>query len=330
MALSRRTPIERAERALRKRDLVTTREGWVVDLAAGDRIAAVDQLVALGATPDGVAVALDDDLDDVRAAGVLGLARLDAAAAAERCATHAPAWPVERFPRARSEAWRVVREQGEPRTGVRLAAALRVAGVAPDFADALRALDEALGHDEAARDEALTAALDDLERNGSGTDSVAWELVARLGRWDPALLEGRLTRDPGGASVAAALGVIGSLSSVAPLAAVLAANRPGAIRSAAVRALGQVGGRDAAAALAVHVDDPDPDVRRAVLAALAPLTAAFGPAAPGLPALPAPSSANGHAPDDAEEAIVDAEPVDDEVAGAVAELDAIAEPELEP
>lgn len=269
----RRDPRARALADLRARDIVETREGWLVDLAAERRLAAVTTLAEDPGSDvhDALLVLLDDPLDEVRAAAVRALGGRGSDAGARACARNAPTWDRERFREATEAAWELLEHGTADDLAETLAASLlsraATAPVAPGPADALAAL--VAGRPERA-DAALAVVVPRLGDRDPRIAARATALAARLGAGHEHDLLDALGDDGRVANAATALGALGSLDSVAPLGQVLLSRRPAPGRAAAARALGEIGGHDAVYLLRCAIDDPEPDVRRAVAAALTP------------------------------------------------------------
>lgn len=275
----RRDPRTRALADLRARDVVPTREGWLVDLAADRRLAAVG---AVADDPgddvhDALLALLADPLDEVRAAAIRALGARASAAGAQACARDAASWDPERFPQARAAAWDELEHAEAEDVPELLAASIvsraAVGPIAPGPADALAGLVK--GHPERA-DAALDVVLPRLGDRDPAVAARAARLAAMLGAGHQSHLVVALRDDARAPQAALALGQVGDLASVAPLAELLCSDRSPAGRAAAARALGDIGGRDAVRALRSAADDPDVTVRRSAAAALAPLAAAFG------------------------------------------------------
>lgn len=260
-------------RRLRRRDVVTTREGWIVDLAGPVRIEAVRALADDAAPPVEAALIdmLADPLDEVRAEAVRALRAQASSAGAERCATVAPGWDPRRYAASREQAWALLTELAAPGIAVPLASSLLMSEHSPTVdARAQRALDDATADDEALR-QALERALRCLEHDDPGVVARAREITFALGRRSPDTVAAALADDPCAPAAVAALGEIGDLRFIPDVAALLSPSRPPSVRAAAATALGKLGGHGAARLLVSTVDDPDPRVRRAVTEALAPL-----------------------------------------------------------
>ncbi|MFA9269502.1 MAG: HEAT repeat domain-containing protein [Baekduiaceae bacterium] len=269
-----RDPRRRELRRLRHRDVVTTREGWVVDLAGAVRVEAIRALASDTSeeVERALVSALADPLDEVRAAAVAALEAQGSVAGASQCAAAAPGWDPRRFPVSRERAWHYVATCGGPEDVVPLVAGLLASDASAHIdPPALRAIDRALGADEEQAAEALTRAVRCLDHGDAGVVSRAVELAVHLGPREPQTVV-RALRDDARAPVAAAvLGEIGDLSHTPELAELLDESRPTPVRAAAATALGKVGGHRAARLLSGLADDPDPTVRRAATVALAPL-----------------------------------------------------------
>lgn len=348
-----RDPRTRLLADLRARDVVATREGLLIDLAADRRLQAV--AAAAGDPADDVHEALlallDDPLDDVRTAAVRELDRRGSVPAARVCARDAIAWDPARFVGAREAAWRLLERTEADGVAELLTAALLAPGggedISPAAVDALAGLARGRPDRAAAVFAVLTAHLGDEH---AAVAVRATQLAALLGDDHEDQLVAALDDDRQAPDAARALGHLGSLTAVEPLAELLRSGRPGPARAAAARALGAIGGHEAVGVLRSAVDDPDVGVRRAAVASLAPLAIAFaddvGEAAAyaRLPLVPLDGgrpaaephgngngNGNGHAPppepesDDAE--LDDLEP--DELADDLPAEDA-AEPEDEP
>jgi hypothetical protein len=264
----------RALRRLSQRDVITTREGWVVDLAGPQRIDAVRVLA-----PDesreverALVDALADPLDVVRAEVVLALHGRESAAGAQRCAAAAAGWDHQRYPLSRARAWAYLRDCAGPHDAGPLTGALLLAESAPAVDPvALDALEQALGGDADVRGGVLDHALGVLGDDDPAVVARARQISIRIAARDPAPVAAVLDDDRRAPVAARVLGEIGDLRSTTDLGALLSPARPVAVRAAGAAALGVLGGQRAARILAAHVDDPDPRVRRAATDALAPL-----------------------------------------------------------
>ncbi|UUY03513.1 HEAT repeat domain-containing protein [Svornostia abyssi] len=271
-------PTGRARRRLLRRvgkvDVVETTDGWLVDVEAPRRLAAVRTLAPVPGddVQEALLARLTDPMDDVRAAAVSALAERDCVRAAERCAVEAPGWDAEGFPAARAAAWALLADCGAAADAIPFTAALLATAhghaVDPATLDALDAL--VAGDPEVLRG-SLGRAAQALGDADAGVAARALELVSRLGARDPAPLTAALRDDRRAASAAAALGRIGDLSQTPALVALLEPHRPPAVRAAGAAALGELGGAAAARALIRVAEDPDPGVRRAATTSLSGL-----------------------------------------------------------
>ncbi len=275
--LLRRDPRARALADLRRRDVVPTREGWLVDLAADQRLHAIGLLV--DDEGDDVTRALlellDDPLDDVRAAAIRALGSRGSDAGARACAREAPAWEADRFAFAREAAWEVLAHAHADDIAELLAASLLSRAAVGPLDDAAAALAEVVARRADRAEAALAVVVPRLGDRDPVIAARAALLATTLGAGHEEHLVAALDDDARAAHAARALGELGSLASVAPLADLLRSGRPAPGRAAAAHALGAIGGQDATRVLRAAADDQDARVRRAVAESLAPLAGVF-------------------------------------------------------
>lgn len=277
-------------RKLHHRDVVATREGWLVDLAGPDRLAA---LRALAEDPspeveDALLDTLADPLDDVRAEAVRCMERRGSAAALDRCVAAAPGWDPARYPASRQAAWVYLGACGSTAQVDSFTSSLLLAAPLPHIDDAaIAALKAMIGDDHAASRLALERAASAFGHVDPDVVARATQLAGRFGAADPAPIVAALADDRCAVAACDAAGRIGDLKFCGRLAALLDAHRPTAVRAAAATALGALGGHEAAWHLQAVVDDEDPVVRRAATEALIPLAAIASSPAPPLSLPPA-------------------------------------------
>lgn len=277
-------------RKLRHRDVVSTREGWLVDLAGADRLAALRTL-AEDASPeveDALLDTLADPLDDVRAEAVRCMERRASAAALDRCVAAAPGWDPARYPASRQAAWVFLGACGSTAQVDSFTSSLLLAAALPHIDDAaIVALEAMIGDDHAALRLALERAASAFGHDDPDVVARATQLAGRIGAGDPAPIVAALADDRCAVAACDAAGRIGDLKFCGRLAALLDVHRPTTVRAAAASALGALGGHEAAWHLQAVVDDEDPVVRRAATEALIPLAAIASSPAPPLSLPPA-------------------------------------------
>jgi HEAT repeat protein len=259
--LARKGKVEGLIRALRYEDVVSDRDGRMIDLGATVRaqaalaLAHIDSQEAVG----GLIQALGDSLESVRVSAIRGLREHGGDSVAERLMAAVTAWTRPDFAAARADALEAVIHIGHPESLRLVAGALVIRPVALEDADlaVVHKLGQAVG--DADRQATIGDLIGRL-REGSETERVRELLIALAPASVDALIEAlddrRTQRD-----AALALGPIHESRSVPALSAVLLDNADEDTRVAAAWALGEIRHPSAVEALLVATGDDDYDVR---------------------------------------------------------------------